>query len=78
VIHLRLGHIEPAIADLEAAAGAIPTGPICYHLARAYLAANRPEDAAKTLAKAKAAGLKAEQLQPSERAEMTRIMAGGK
>ncbi len=75
VIRLRLGRGDAAIADLEAAAGAIPSGPICYHLARAYLAAGRPKDAAGTLARARAAGLKAEQLQTSERGEMARIMA---
>ncbi len=42
VIELRLGRIEPALRDLETAAGAIPSAPICYHLARAYLAAGRP------------------------------------
>jgi tetratricopeptide (TPR) repeat protein len=75
VIKLRLGKIDEAIRDLETAAEAIPSGPICYHLARAYLAAGRTADAAKAMAKAKAAGLKAEALQPSERGEMERITA---
>jgi tetratricopeptide (TPR) repeat protein len=78
VILLRLGRHDEAVRDLESAAGSIPSGPICYHLARAYLAAGRPDDAARALAKAKAAGLKPELLQPSERAEMARIMATGK
>jgi tetratricopeptide (TPR) repeat protein len=75
VIQLRLGRNDLAIRDLETAAGSIPSGPICYHLARAYIAAGRPDDAAKTLAKAKAAGLNADQLQPTERNELSRIMA---
>jgi tetratricopeptide (TPR) repeat protein len=77
VILLRLGRTDDALRDLESAAGAIPSAPICYHLARAYLAAGRPEDAAKALAKAKAAGLKPELLQPSERPELARITAKG-
>jgi tetratricopeptide (TPR) repeat protein len=75
VIELRLGRTEQAIRDLETAAGAIPSAPICYHLARAYLAADRLDDAAKAMARARAAGLKAETLQPSERGELARIMA---
>ena len=74
VIELRLGRVDQALRDLEAAAGSIPSAAICYHLTRAYLAAGRLDDAAKTLARAKAAGLKAETLQPSERGELARIM----
>ena len=74
VIELRLGRLDQAIRDLETAAGTIPSAPICYHLARAYLAANRLADASKALAIAKAAGLKAETLQPSERGELARIL----
>ena len=43
-------------------------------MTRAYLAAGRPVDAAKAMARARAAGLKAETLQPSERGELARIM----
>ena len=78
VILLRLGQAARAIDDLEAAAAAVPSGPICYHLARAYLAAGRRDDAAKALAKASAAGLKPESLQPSERAEFARVAAAVK
>jgi cellulose synthase operon protein C len=78
VILLRLGQTDRAIDDLEAAAKAVPSGPICYHLARAYLAAGRREDAARALAKASAAGLKPESLQPSERAEFARVAAAVK
>jgi tetratricopeptide (TPR) repeat protein len=78
VILLRLGQTDRAIADLEAAADASPSGPICYHLARAYLAADRRADAAKALARGSAAGLKPESLQPSERAEFARVLAAVK
>ncbi len=75
VIELRLGRVDQAIGDLETAAGSIPSAPICYHLTRAYIAAGRLDEAAKALARAKAAGLKPETLQPSERGELARIMA---
>jgi tetratricopeptide (TPR) repeat protein len=75
VILLRLGQTARAIHDLETAAKAVPSGPIRYHLARAYLAAGRRADAARALAEAKAAGLKPESLQPSERAEYARVAA---
>jgi cellulose synthase operon protein C len=78
VILLRLGQTARAIEDLEAAAQAVPSGPICYHLARAYLAAGRRDEAARALARASAAGLKAESLQPSERPEYARVAAAVK
>ena len=78
MILLRLGQTARAIVDLEAAARAVPSGPIRYHLARAYLAAGRRVDAARALAEAKAAGLKPESLQPSERAEYARVAAAVK
>ena len=73
VILLRMGETSRALADLEAAAASATSGPIGYHLARAYLAAGRRDDAARTLARARGLGLKAETLQPSERAEFARI-----
>jgi tetratricopeptide (TPR) repeat protein len=73
VILLRLGETSRAIADLEAAASAGASGPICFHLARAYLAADRRDAAAKALARGSAAGLKPESLQPSERGEYARV-----
>ena len=36
VIFTRLGRLDDAISDLEAAAAALPTGPVYFHLARAY------------------------------------------
>jgi tetratricopeptide (TPR) repeat protein len=73
VVLLRLGQTNRAIADLEAASARVPSGPICYHLARAYLAAGRRDDAAQAFARASAAGLKPETLQPAERLEFARV-----
>ena len=64
VILTRLGRFDEAIADLEAAADALPTGPICFHLARAYLKKGRTDDSKKTLERARQAGLVPEQLPP--------------
>ena len=75
VILIRLGRLSGAIRDLEAAASSSPSASTRYHLARAYLAAGRRLDAAGAAAKARAAGLRPADLQPSERAEMTRVMA---
>ena len=75
VILIRLGRPDRAVDDLEAAAKASPSAPICFHLARAYLAAGRRVEAARALVRADAAGLKAESLQPSERDEFVRVVA---
>jgi tetratricopeptide (TPR) repeat protein len=75
VILLRLGRVDRAIADLETAATSSPSGSIAFHLARAYLAGGRRDDAARAFARASAAGLKPESLPPSERAEYARVLA---
>ena len=36
VILTRLGQLDEAVKDLEAAAAALPAGPVDFHLARAY------------------------------------------
>jgi Tfp pilus assembly protein PilF len=74
VIFLRLGRVDEAVADLEIAAAAIPSGTIYFHLARAYEKAGRKDDFAKFLQKARDAKLKPDQLQPSEQAEYQRIL----
>ena len=74
VIFLRLGRFAEAVRDLETAVGSIPTPTIRYHLGRAYLAAGRNADATASFDRARAGGLKAEQLQPSERAEMNQLI----
>jgi tetratricopeptide (TPR) repeat protein len=74
VILLRLGRIPEAIKDLEDAAGMLPTGPIYYHLARAYKMAGRQADSEKYCGLARKAGLRPEQLQPSERDEAAKLI----
>ncbi|MHC5544354.1 hypothetical protein ACYOEI_39500, partial [Singulisphaera rosea] len=74
VILIRLGKLDEAIADLEIAAKAIPTGPYLYHLARAYRLKGREDDFRKVRARAKDAGLRPEQLQPSELADWEQVM----
>ena len=75
VIQLRLKKVPEAIKDLEAAVAALPSGPIYYHLARAYAAAGRQADSDIFKKKAKDAGLTLEQLQPSERDDAARMLA---
>jgi predicted Zn-dependent protease len=74
VILLRLGRVPEAIKDLEDAAGMLPTGPIYYHLARAYKMAGRQADSEKYCGLARKAGLRPELLQPSERDEAAKLI----
>ena len=74
VILVRLGRVDDAIKELQAAATSLPTAPILYHLARAYRKANQQPEFEKYRDKARQAGLKLEQLQPSERREAKEIM----
>ena len=74
VILLRLGKVDEAIKDLEAAVVTLPTAPIYYHLARAYKKAGREADFEKYRDLARKAGLRPEQLQPSERDEAEKLV----
>jgi tetratricopeptide (TPR) repeat protein len=74
VILLRLGRTEEAIKDLEDAAAMLPTAPVYYHLARAYKKAGREADLEKYRDRARKAGLKPAQLQPSERDEAAKLI----
>jgi tetratricopeptide (TPR) repeat protein len=74
VIHLHLKKIPEAIKDLEAAVAAIPSGPIFYHLVRAYTAAGRTADAEAFKKRAKESKMTLDQLQPSEREEAAKIL----
>ena len=69
VILTRLGRLDEAVKDLETATRVVPTGPILFHLARAYQKQGRTDDFRKARDRARAAGLVAEQLQPGEREE---------
>ena len=73
-ILLRLGRLDDAIKDLEAAAAALGPGPVLYHLARAYKKAGREGDFEKARKRAVDSGLKLDKLQPSERAEAARLL----
>jgi len=74
VILTRLGRADEAVKALEAAAGSLPTGPIYFHLARAYKKAGREADSEKARDLARKAGLRPEQLQPSERDEAASLV----
>jgi tetratricopeptide (TPR) repeat protein len=74
VILTRLDRIDDALADLEAAARDLPTGPVYFHLARAYQKKGKPDDARKYRDLAKKAGLTRDQLQGAERAEWDAVI----
>lgn len=69
VILTRLGRHADAIRDLKAATDAQPTAGRLFHLARAYRADNQPEEASKTLDRARKAGLDPAKLEPNERTD---------
>ena len=74
VILIRLGRTADAIKDLKAAAVTLPTGPIFYHLARACQKSGDPAEFEKYRDLARKAGLRPEQLQPSERDEAAKLV----
>jgi tetratricopeptide (TPR) repeat protein len=74
VIFTRLDKIDAALADLEAAARDLPTGPVYFHLARAYQKKGKPDDARKYRDLATKAGLTRDQLQGAERAEWDAVI----
>jgi tetratricopeptide (TPR) repeat protein len=65
--YLVLGHTELAIKDLEDAIAMGPSPLKRFHLAEAYLKAQRKREASAALGAAQAAGLVAEKLNPIER-----------
>jgi uncharacterized protein HemY len=74
VILTRLGKLDQAISDLEAAAQSSPSAEKYYHLARAYHKASRMPEFQKNRTRAKETGLSPNLLQPNERAEMDKLM----
>jgi predicted Zn-dependent protease len=75
VILLRLNRVEDAVEELKIAAAALPTsGPILFHLARAYKKAGRQADFEKYRDMARKLGLKPEKLQPSEQDEAKALL----
>lgn len=74
VVLTRLGRLDEAIRDLEAAARANPSATTYYHLARAHHEAGHADAFREARDRARRAGLAPEQLQPGERAEMKQLM----
>ena len=69
VIQTRLGNLDEAIKDLEAAAQGLPSGTVYFHLARAYQRKGRLKAFQDSLDRARKLGLRPEQLQVTERAD---------
>ena len=67
VIEIRLGQLDDAIKDLEEAAAALPTGPVYFHLARAFQKKGRMAEFRASRDRARQAGIRPEQLDESER-----------
>ncbi len=78
VILLRLGKVDEAIKDLETAVASLPSPPLFFHLARAYEKAGKKAESEKYRDLARQAGLKPEQLQPSERDEASKLVGFAK
>ncbi len=74
VIEIRLGRLDDAIKDLEEAAAALPTGPIYFHLARAFQKKGRMADFHASRDRARQAGIRPEQLDESDKTHWNLIM----
>jgi tetratricopeptide (TPR) repeat protein len=75
VIYLSMGLTDLAVNDLEEAAVATPSATRYFHLAQAYQKAKNRTAALNNWRKAKAAGLKAEAVDPLERPAFQRLQA---
>ncbi len=75
VIHMRMGHSDLALTDLEAAIADNPAAPMYFHLAQAFLMANRRDDAQAALQDGQRLGLKPNSLDPLERPAYTEVVA---
>ena len=73
-VHLTLGQAGPALEDLGPAIAEAPTGAKYFHLAQAHQLGKNRNAAAVALGKARAAGLKAADLHPLERAAYDRLL----
>ncbi len=74
VIRTRLGETEKAVADLELAAEARPTGTVFAHLARAYHQAGQTEKFQAAVKRALEAKLTPDQLEPNERKDLVPLI----
>jgi cellulose synthase operon protein C len=75
IAHMTIGRTGPAIKDLEDAVAVRPSALKYFHLAEAYLAASRRNDATAALRNAKTAGLNADALSPLEREKCRQVLA---
>jgi Flp pilus assembly protein TadD len=76
IVYLNLGQVDPALKDLEEAVRADPESPSRrLHLAMAYLAAGRREDASSALQQATRSGLEPARLDPIDRSAHDRLIA---
>ena len=75
VIHLAANRSDLAIGDLEEAIAGAPEAAMYFHLARANLMADRVEAARLAWSDGERLGLKAEVLDPLERASFPEIKA---
>jgi cellulose synthase operon protein C len=66
IIYLKSGDVQRAIEDLKRAAAGVPSAAKYFHLAQAYLVANKKDDAKQNLDKARAAGLTPDSLHALE------------
>jgi tetratricopeptide (TPR) repeat protein len=73
VILTHLGRTDEAIRDLEDVVRRSPSGLHHFHLARAYLAAGRTEDARKAREQVRTAGLSPEGVDPLERPALKQL-----
>jgi len=71
----RLSRFDEAIKDLQEVIQAAPNGVHLFHLANAYSKAGRADESRKIFEQAQKAGLKPEELDPSEVSEFQELMA---
>lgn len=77
IIYSRLGKHDEAIRDLEEVVQTESSAMHEFHLARAYLAAGRRDDARKALARGRKAGLDPRQVDPAEKKELENLLGLG-
>ncbi len=76
VILARLGRLDQAIDDLERSAKATPSATTYFHLARTYRQANKLDDYRRCRDLARKAKLDPSALDPTDKADLSSVMAG--
>ena len=72
---MKMGRSDLAVSDLEAAIADDPIAPMYFHLAQAFLMANRRDDAQVAFQDAQRLGLKPNSLDPLERPDYSQVLA---